>query len=806
MSQAYKSLFNIYEVNADLQYVDDLVVNNSLDISNATVYGPTANWSELQNELDLKLSRSGGNITGNVTCNPGVTIDGVDLSEIDTTYLRLDGTSQMNGNLDMDGNFIINCSQFFGSTINALVGVNTNFINDLSGSGVTIENVNINSSTILADTINEITTNAGVTVETVLIKDGLVDGVDVSTLPGLITTAQTTADNALPKSGGNMTGNITLNAGLTVDGVDISAIPLTFLPLAGGTMTGDIVMGSKFITNAGTITCGSVIPTSSLTYNLGSGGNIWNNLYLYTSYIGYIYSDNFVQGTRTTTNASSPTFSWLDNSGNGMYSSGTNNVDFSTNSTNRLNISTTAITSTIPFVATTLKTTTNGNQSSPSLLLNDTDTGFWSGTNQINASTGGTNRLQLDSTALALTVPVRTSSSSVSNVAYGLSGDDNTGLHFSAADTLDFVTGGSIRMYVHSTGVYADVPIVCDSGTVSAPALTFSQDLTTGVFNTTNEIHFTCGGTEVCKLNGSTLTFPASLGQKIVLWTSGGIYYGFNISANTLEYRSANTASFHKFYTGANLRLTVSNTEVSSDVPFVSSHFYLDSDQDTGLVLGGSNLIWLLAGSNLVFEADATNIVYYNHCLPGTNNTYTLGNTSLRWKEVWCNAGAFNTSDMRLKEDIQPLLLGLDFVKDLNPVTFKWKNKEGEKEHTRSHVGMIAQEIERSIYEHGYDLNKCDIVSNEYLVDPIGTDCYALRYDAITPCLIKAIQELSNKVDKLEKKLKSTRKFVNFKRKSPRIVIRKNKSTKAINNNPRQEYYDISVDATCEKSSTSERM
>ena len=37
-------------------------------------------------------------------------------------------------------------------------------------------------STVQVDAINESTTNAGVTVDGVLIKDGQVDGVDVSTL------------------------------------------------------------------------------------------------------------------------------------------------------------------------------------------------------------------------------------------------------------------------------------------------------------------------------------------------------------------------------------------------------------------------------------------------------------------------------------------------------------------------------------------------------------------------------------------------------------------------------------------------
>ena len=52
-------------------------------------------------------------------------------------------------------------------------------------------------STVQVDAINESTTNAGVTVDGVLIKDGQVDGVDVSTLSldtnGLVKVASATA-------------------------------------------------------------------------------------------------------------------------------------------------------------------------------------------------------------------------------------------------------------------------------------------------------------------------------------------------------------------------------------------------------------------------------------------------------------------------------------------------------------------------------------------------------------------------------------------------------------------------------------
>ena len=49
---------------------------------------------------------------------------------------------------------------------------------------------------------------------------GTVDGVDIATRDGVLTSTTTTAGAALPKAGGAMTGAITTNS--TFDGVDIA--------------------------------------------------------------------------------------------------------------------------------------------------------------------------------------------------------------------------------------------------------------------------------------------------------------------------------------------------------------------------------------------------------------------------------------------------------------------------------------------------------------------------------------------------------------------------------------------------------
>ena len=105
------------------------------------------------------------------------------------------------------------------------------------------------------------------------------------------------------------------------------------------------------------------------------------------------------------------------------------------------------------------------------------------------------------------------------------------------------------------------------------------------------------------------------------------------------------------------------------------------------------------------------------------------------------NVSAYSTSDLRLKEDIKSISNALDKVNQINGVTFNWKKGftdvhkfEGED------VGVIAQEIESVLPEIVNLHNK--------------TGYRGVKYEKLTPLLIEAIKELSNKVEELENKIK----------------------------------------------------
>jgi len=96
-------------------------------------------------------------------------------------------------------------------------------------------------------------------------------------------------------------------------------------------------------------------------------------------------------------------------------------------------------------------------------------------------------------------------------------------------------------------------------------------------------------------------------------------------------------------------------------------------------------------------------------------------------------------SDARRKENIVDLDLGLDFVSELLPRAFNWK-EDG----THS-AGFIAQELDEVVGKFGAD--HLGAVSK---ADP---ECYTVAAAALIPVLVNAIKELKAEVDELKAKL-----------------------------------------------------
>ncbi len=112
-------------------------------------------------------------------------------------------------------------------------------------------------------------------------------------------------------------------------------------------------------------------------------------------------------------------------------------------------------------------------------------------------------------------------------------------------------------------------------------------------------------------------------------------------------------------------------------------------------------------------------------------------------------------SDARDKTDVTPINVGLDFVKDLNPVTFRWDKRSdyedrtptGENKLEELTLGFLAQEVEEVEKSYGYDVaNKTNLVVDR----DVEQDHFGITYEKMIPILTKAIQELEARVKELE--------------------------------------------------------
>ena len=86
----------------------------------------------------------------------------------------------------------------------------------------TIDNAVIGGTTAAAGTFTTLTANTSLGVTGNITVSGTVDGVDIASRDAVLTTTTTTANAALPKTGGTMTGAITFAAAQTFDGRDVS--------------------------------------------------------------------------------------------------------------------------------------------------------------------------------------------------------------------------------------------------------------------------------------------------------------------------------------------------------------------------------------------------------------------------------------------------------------------------------------------------------------------------------------------------------------------------------------------------------
>ena len=156
-------------------------------------------------------------------------------------------------------------------------------------------------------------------------------------------------------------------------------------------------------------------------------------------------------------------------------------------------------------------------------------------------------------------------------------------------------------------------------------------------------------------------------------------------------------------------------------------------------------------------------------------NTVTLGNSdatkvyaSEDGDAVLYADGTINTSDKRMKENIEDINIGLDFINKLTPVTFtkkqpadyeqalkeklRWYGNKSPRvledtQKAKIRPGFLAQDVADVLKELNFSENNSIIQ-----VDDVTTQ-YRMDYASIVVPLTRAVQELSAKVDTMQEEI-----------------------------------------------------
>lgn len=245
-------------------------------------------------------------------------------------------------------------------------------------------------------------------------------------------------------------------------------------------------------------------------------------------------------------------------------------------------------------------------------------------------------------------------------------------------------------------------------------------------------------------LNSATNLYLQTGGsEKMTIASNGNVGIGTTSPANTLTVSNTTGASAGLFINdssyGAPAQITIKGKTNSDQVVYLG----YNTSQNYGAVQAynagvGTSLSLNPVGGNVGIgvKLPSSMLQVAGDITPDTTATKKLGSTALRWSHIYLSNAPDVSSDVRLKKDVKPSDLGLDFVNSLRPVSWTWKDP---RMGSTQHYGVIAQETKAAIAKAKAN---SQMGSDAFVSHDEATDSYSVRYTELIAPLIKAIQEL----------------------------------------------------------------
>lgn len=218
------------------------------------------------------------------------------------------------------------------------------------------------------------------------------------------------------------------------------------------------------------------------------------------------------------------------------------------------------------------------------------------------------------------------------------------------------------------------------------------------------------------------------------------------LGASTATYMTADTYGSTNFIVNSSIRHVIGQSE---DTFYNKSHF---AGSQYPQIYGNGTYLILGYGSSQSLQLDNS-----KRFMPVADNSYTLGYSGYRWKQVYAAAGSISTSDRNAKKDITELdNQSYDFVMGLKPSKYRFIENES----NRIHYGLIAQDVEEVLGNLGIATSDFagfvkspkvqvdESTRKETVID--GEYEYGLRYEEFIAPIIKVLQMQDKKIKNLD--------------------------------------------------------
>jgi hypothetical protein len=250
-------------------------------------------------------------------------------------------------------------------------------------------------------------------------------------------------------------------------------------------------------------------------------------------------------------------------------------------------------------------------------------------------------------------------------------------------------------------------------------------------------------------INGTNNNAGIYLGGGIASTATGGIEASWRDAANPsiaigVTRDNNRTMTVHS-YVDNTIRFFAGNTVKAyvNSSGFLATHYYGNVQYGFygSMSVYGINNSWY----GIVFPESASTMMVQN-------NTFGHYRNNSTWN-FYVTGGTFTPSDARYKRDIEPLEHGMNFIREIVPVTYDplTENTDDDPEATvgRTHYGFTTQNILQALTNAGetrdvaiVDVGGCDL--------SMGSDRQYLNHSALIAPIVKAIQELDLRLQQLE--------------------------------------------------------